>query len=634
MTDVVNIGSNPNDGTGDPLRTAFSKLNAFLADLGEQVSDIDAAQESGMLGFATLAALNADLAHADGTVAIVTNDPTPANNIVYRKSGASGAGSWVAQAAGAWASAAVVADLQAEVDVLASYINELAPEDPAFAVIDGEGKSALDVDQEGLTRLSGLKADVLGTLLKLYTAAGAAVGNLDILEALPGYVLAMEDDAGKVPFGIKDDGTLVCGRMEVDTLQVGGADAGEVAMVIGNFQAEIVHVPCYGQSWSVGIGTYDAISGPQRFDNISFNGGVRTQSISDDPGVVYTSFIPLAERVDSGTPEFPTSVSGETPATGQTDVVKELLLAENHIAYTQQSYQILCSTPGEGSKSITDLSKPSVYYTRLMDQIQAAFDLAQTAGKTYGVPAITWVQGGPSNPGNYATLLETLRDDIETDAVAITGQTYPLKLITWQRFGMGNAPTTEAAQCFNDYIKAAEDHEHIICAGPSYFFDQQFAASVHLAPTSNKWLGAYLGLAYKRTVIDGVKFQPLKPVSFTRQGKVLLVKFNPPRPPLVFDAERVALATNYGFELYTQAGAPLTITSVALAGPDTVKILAQNTLAATDRLIYGCVGTGYGRITGQRGNLRDSQGDTIVFDGGGLNLPLHNWCVIFDKAIG
>jgi len=50
---------------------------------------------NGMVGKATLALLNADLAYADGTVAYVTNDSTPANNGTYRKSGASGAGSWV-----------------------------------------------------------------------------------------------------------------------------------------------------------------------------------------------------------------------------------------------------------------------------------------------------------------------------------------------------------------------------------------------------------------------------------------------------------------------------------------------------------------------------------------------------------
>lgn len=50
---------------------------------------------SGSGYYANLALLNADLLHADKASAIVYNDGTPANNGVYAKSGASGAGSWI-----------------------------------------------------------------------------------------------------------------------------------------------------------------------------------------------------------------------------------------------------------------------------------------------------------------------------------------------------------------------------------------------------------------------------------------------------------------------------------------------------------------------------------------------------------
>lgn len=66
--------------------------------LNEQIGAAAVGQGSGMLGYATKAGLDADLAHADGTMATVTNDPTPANNGAYRKSGASGSGSWILSA--------------------------------------------------------------------------------------------------------------------------------------------------------------------------------------------------------------------------------------------------------------------------------------------------------------------------------------------------------------------------------------------------------------------------------------------------------------------------------------------------------------------------------------------------------
>src|SRR5262245_33909102 len=46
------------------------------------------------LAYSTKAAIDADLAHPANTLAAVYADPTPANNGLYVKSGASGSGSW------------------------------------------------------------------------------------------------------------------------------------------------------------------------------------------------------------------------------------------------------------------------------------------------------------------------------------------------------------------------------------------------------------------------------------------------------------------------------------------------------------------------------------------------------------
>jgi len=56
-----------------------------------------AAAESvdGVYGYDSRSAMDADLAPKDGSIAYVTNDPTATNNGTYRKSGATGTGSWV-----------------------------------------------------------------------------------------------------------------------------------------------------------------------------------------------------------------------------------------------------------------------------------------------------------------------------------------------------------------------------------------------------------------------------------------------------------------------------------------------------------------------------------------------------------
>lgn len=57
-----------------------------------QIASVLAGQSGGTLGFETKTAMDADLAHAAGTLARVTNDGT--NNGLYIKLGASGSGSW------------------------------------------------------------------------------------------------------------------------------------------------------------------------------------------------------------------------------------------------------------------------------------------------------------------------------------------------------------------------------------------------------------------------------------------------------------------------------------------------------------------------------------------------------------
>lgn len=68
--------------------------DGYAASLGASVSALQAGQGSGVTGYATKAAMDADLAHAAGSVAIVTNDASTTNNTFYLKLGGSGSGSW------------------------------------------------------------------------------------------------------------------------------------------------------------------------------------------------------------------------------------------------------------------------------------------------------------------------------------------------------------------------------------------------------------------------------------------------------------------------------------------------------------------------------------------------------------
>jgi hypothetical protein len=76
----------PGSGINQPAKSEISAWGTYL----ESLLNGSAAG----LAYATVALLNADLAHAANILAIVYGDTTPANNGMYVKVGASGSGSW------------------------------------------------------------------------------------------------------------------------------------------------------------------------------------------------------------------------------------------------------------------------------------------------------------------------------------------------------------------------------------------------------------------------------------------------------------------------------------------------------------------------------------------------------------
>lgn len=78
----------PSSGVHNPRKAKIREWGTWV----EAV--IGAGSLSGAVWKETKALLDADLAHADGTIGVVYDDATAANNGMYAKSGASGSGSW------------------------------------------------------------------------------------------------------------------------------------------------------------------------------------------------------------------------------------------------------------------------------------------------------------------------------------------------------------------------------------------------------------------------------------------------------------------------------------------------------------------------------------------------------------
>jgi hypothetical protein len=284
---------------------------------------------------------------------------------------------------------------------------------------------------------------------------------------------------------------------------------------------------------------------------------------------------------------------------------------------------MLGSAPGEGAQTIAALSKPGTYYSRFMSDVTYGYARAQDAGRTYKVPAFFWTQG-ESDGGNtgYAAALSTLQGDINTDVKAITGQSEDVWCICYQ---------IARAQIGLEFVEAMGLNSKIRIAAPTYQLPS--SDTVHLTAQSSKILGAYYGLAYKRLVIDGEDWKPMMPVSSLRQGNLLDVRFNHHGTAMAFDTTTVALQSNYGFRLYDAANNPITISSVTITRTDTIRIVAASTIPSGAKLRYGFTDPTSNAVGSGRGNLRDNAGDTIVFDGAGINHPMHNWCVLFELTL-
>jgi hypothetical protein len=379
------------------------------------------------------------------------------------------------------------------------------------------------------------------------------------------------------------------------------------------------HLMVYGQSLSVGQ-ALPIQSGTALGDSLMFSGGMRPQyDHAGDPTVWYPSLVPAVEVAAFGL--------GETPCRGAADMVRQLVQAEGDGAH-----QLLLSAPGYGATTVAQLSKGGAHYGRITDQATAGKALALAASKTLRTAAVAWVQGEsddlvPTNLATYKAAVLALFGDINTDTKAVTGQSQDVVKITYQvashTFSRGLAePWTALAH--RDLV--VSEGWHMAC--PMYQFD--YADGFHLTGYSSRCLGAYIGLAYKRAVIDGLHWQGLQPLSVSRSGSTITIPFSVPSGSLVLDTTRVTAIANSGFSVVNSGGDALTINSVTVSGA-TVTITLSATVPAGAKVRYGYNGTAAtGRTAGPRGNLRDQQGDTLVFDPSGTNWPMHNWSPFFE----
>lgn len=406
----------------------------------------------------------------------------------------------------------------------------------------------------------------------------------------------------------------------------------------------------YGQSLSAGADS-TPISTTMQTNNqaLMFKQGVKARVAASE----LTTLVSLIEQ------------STETPASGLAEGFVNCVRIGNNIDTENDiwsKHQMIFSVPGVGGATIDELTDNS-YYQYVENVITAAKTYCDNHGYELDIPLWCWLQGEQDtkysmSKSDYKTKLLAIHDKFCNSVAAIAGISTRPKCVLYQPScqGLYRTGTIGSDDQFdfsydhmgvcNAFVELVRDNNDFIASVPTYILDPGPTTAgywVHCNGISYKILGAMLGCAIKKYLIDGVKNKGVVPTDISVDGNNIKIKYNVPCPPLTFDTCYVKEVSNMGFSVVKSDNSDI-VTKVSLFN-DTITIQCSESPVGC-KLRYGLNGdfivldnppynyTGIdGREHGARGNLRDSQGNYEYFDVENQRIPLHNWAYSFEILI-
>ncbi|STQ71445.1 sialate O-acetylesterase [Hafnia alvei] len=252
----------------------------------------------------------------------------------------------------------------------------------------------------------------------------------------------------------------------------------------------------------------------------------------------------------------------------------------------------------------------------------------------YGVTIIHGEQDGFINNTNYAANLSEWISNFNTDLKAITSQSKNVKGFLCQTATAGgygfNGGITQTT--FPTPLSQLQAHKTaplltLVCSK----YHLKYYDHAHITNESQAILGEYYSKAMLYEVKNGTKFEPCRPISFSRDENKIIVTFTGVELGLSFDTENVTQIANMGFSYIDSAGN--TIQSVAITSRDEVTITLSGVPSSTSTIAYAYHNGAGGASNqssglGDRGNLRGTSNDCSKVNG----KNLHPWCVIFKET--
>ncbi|ARR52047.1 hypothetical protein HY78_00515 [Rhizorhabdus wittichii DC-6] len=478
----------------------------------------------------------------------------------------------------------------------------------AWAVVDDAGNAAIGIRDDGTFAAEDIEVE------KINGEPVPAISGLTEKfsdDAPVGFAWAMVDDAGNAAIGIKADGAFAAEEIEVERLN-GRLAPGPGNRHGGAYPYRLGFLNNTGESLGEGS-TGDPITTAQEYDNLCW------------PARTTTGGALLPSTVANG--QY--AARGENPMFGAQSGWKQAILHENGLTHQDNDFRLLACNNGYSGYKIAQISKGQAPFTAMMAQMTALAALAPAFRGSVGCLCNFLTIG--ANDGNPSSLTDTptfksgvntFANDYDADARAITGQSRPIITIL-------NQLSSRAPQLAVAMLELSHENPLIFIAGPMYQYS--YYDTLHVDPPSERLMGALDGLVAKRVITDGVRWEPLQPVSHMLVGASIYLRFN--KLGLTIDTGNVSEQDQFGFDCLD--GAAATVAQSAdpvIVGRDTIKLtFADEATASSVAKIRAGHNVSVGRsdsFAGGSTNLRCSL-PLMIFD----DAPIYDWCVIFSYSL-
>lgn len=372
---------------------------------------------------------------------------------------------------------------------------------------------------------------------------------------------------------------------------------------------DYLHLITNGQSLSNGAETTPGLSNANVLGNVMLNG---SHEVATQPSL--TSFNLLTVPVEQK----------EAIVAPWANSLKKRI-ADELPSHPINTKTLVASSTGTGGRTVTQLT--TTEYFKFTNAITWTKQIADNLVKTVSCPAITYMQGETENSGDVATYKTNLLahfNKMRNDVKTMYGQANLPAIIVYQPKDPAQTYVTQA------YYELINTYDWIIGAGNVYSVPYR---GIHLDPNGSRMFGEMIAKAMFETIKNGVKFEPLRPVSFQVSGADLIITYN--RNIILDEVSRGTSFDNLkGFQLsfniqqsLAVSGNTVTITTnqANLAAYGTLNLVytnglirdADTTLATTDYTDYVDPGV-YSLATN---HIVDGLGNVIY----GQKYPLWNW---------